>query len=67
MLSSPVPLPQVEGNQRDDTGASAILVAAEVGRHQVIPSLLQPLGEQTVTKTGWISINWSKNIGQIQD
>ena len=39
------PLPQVEGNQRDDTGASAILVAAEVGRHQVIPSLLQPLGE----------------------
>eukprot|EP00435_Cladocopium_sp_Y103_P074650 s168_g50.t1 len=32
--------PQVDANQRDDTGASAILVAAEVGRHQVMPSLL---------------------------
>ena len=41
-LTSPL---QVEGNQRDDSGASAILVAAEVGRHQVIPSLLRPLGE----------------------
>lgn len=32
--------PQVDANQRDDSGASAILVAAEVGRHQVMRSLL---------------------------
>eukprot|EP00913_Durusdinium_trenchii_P022129 g20793.t1 len=33
--------PQVDANQRDESGASAILVAAEVGRHQVMPSLLR--------------------------
>ena len=48
-LTSPF---QVEGNQRDDSGASAILVAAEVGRHQVIPSLLRPLGENSGPTTG---------------
>lgn len=32
---------QVDANQRDESGASAILVAAEVGRHQVMPSLLR--------------------------
>ena len=46
--------PQVDANQRDDSGASAILVAAEVGRHQVMPALLARRGRRNWGKAGEI-------------
>ena len=51
---------QVDANQRDDSGASAILVAAEVGRHQVMRSLLARLGRECWEKAWFTMEKWWK-------